>query len=212
MSKLEQLVNIIDDEYNAPNWIYSNPNEDYDGWRDEYGTTLAQLALFMKNKNPKAVLAMLSNLSADNINNRDNDGFMLIFEAVNYPEVFDALLNTGLVDVNVRNENGHTLLAIAAEIGNIDAVSTLIFNYNVDINDKESDSALILSAMNDKKEVVELLLSQGVDLEDHFIQSWGKEYIDQLRNYERLHEYVELFLKYGLEELIPQEARDIFVF
>ena len=103
-------------------------------------------------------------------------------------------------------------ISAVCEIGNIAGMHLLYYDFNVDINDKESDSALILASMNDQKDVVRLLLSWNVDLEEYFLEVWGKEYINELKNYSRINEFLDIILASGLTEMLPQSAKDVFLF
>lgn len=211
MNTLEDLIEIAENKKKSVNFIHSNPTLDYDGWRNEYNETIAQV-LLQQHFNDHAVIAMFDHLSLENIKNIDNDGRCLITSAVSFPKLFNMIVLTDGIDINIRNENGITLFAAVCEIGNIAGMHLLYYDFNVDINDKESDSALILASMNDQKDVVRLLLSWNVDLEEYFLEVWGKEFINELKNYNRLNEFLDIILATGLTELLPQIAQDIFLF
>ena len=157
-------------------------------------------------------LAMSNYLSLKNIKNIDNDGRCLITSAVSFPNLFNMIVLTDGIDVNIRNENDITLFAAVCEIGNITGMHLLYYDFNVDINDKESDSALLLASINDQKDVIKLLLNWNVDLEEYFLEVWGKEFINELKNYNRLNEFLDIILATGLTELLPQIAQDVFLF
>src|SRR5574344_16067 len=211
MNTLEDLIEIAENKKKSVNFIHSNPTLDYDGWRNEYNETIAQV-LLQQHFNDHAVIAMFDHLSLENIKNIDNDGRCLITSAVSFPKLFNMIVLTDGIDVNIRNENDITLFAAVCEIGNITGMHLLYHDFNVDINDKESDSALILASMNDQKDVVRLLLNWNVDLEEYFLEVWGKEYINELKNYSRINEFLDIILATGLTELLPQTAQDIFLF
>ena len=211
MNTLEDLIEIAENKKKSVNFIHSNPTLDYDGWRNEYNETIAQV-LLQQHFNDHAVIAMFDHLSLENIKNIDNDGRCLITSAVSFPKLFNMIVLTDGIDVNIRNENDITLFAAVCEIGNITGMHLLYHDFNVDINDKESDSALILASMNDQKDVVRLLLSWNVDLEEYFLEVWGKEYINELKNYSRINEFLDIILASGLTEIIPQTVQDVFLF
>ena len=211
MNVIEDLIEIAENKKKSVNFIHANPTLDYDGWRNEYNETIAQV-LLQQHFNDHAVIAMFDHLSLENIKNIDNDGRCLITSAVSFPKLFNMIVLTDGVDVNIRNENDITLFAAVCEIGNITGMHLLYYDFNVNINDKESDSALILASMNDQKDVVRLLLSWNVDLEEYFLEVWGKEYINELKNYSRINEFLDIILASGLTEIIPQTAQDVFLF
>lgn len=210
MNTIEDLIEIAENKKKSVNFIHANPTLDYDGWRNEYNETIAQVLL--QDSNDHAVIAMFDHLSLENIKNIDDDGCCLITSAVSFPKLFNMIVLTDGVDVNIRNEDDITLFAAVCEIGNIAGMHLLYYDFNVDINDKESDSALILASMNDQKDVVRLLLSWNVDLEEYFLEVWGKEYINELKNYSRINEFLDIILASGLTEIIPQTAQDVFLF
>jgi hypothetical protein len=211
MNTLEDLIEIAENKKKSVNFIHSNPTLDYDGWRNEYNETIAQV-LLQQHFNDHAVIAMFDHLSLENIKNIDNDGRCLITSAVSFPKLFNMIVLTDGIDINIRNENDITLFAAVCEIGNITGMHLLYYDFNVDINDKESDSALILASMNDQKDVIKLLLSWNVDLEEYFLEVWGKEYINELKNYSRINKFLDIILASGLTEIIPQTAQDVFLF
>lgn len=211
MDAIEDLIEIAENKKKSVNFIHANPTLDYDGWRNEYNETIAQV-LLQQHFNDHAVIAMFDHLSLENIKNIDNDGRCLITFAVSFPKLFNMIVLTDGIDINIRNENGITLFAAVCEIGNITGMHLLYHDFNVDINDKESDSALILESMNDQKDVIKLLLNWNVDLEEYFLEVWGKEYINELKNYSRINEFLDIILASGLTEIIPQTAQDVFLF
>lgn len=211
MNTIEDLIEIAENKKKSVNFIHANPTLDYDGWRNEYNETIAQV-LLQQHFNDHAVIAMFNYLSLKNIKNIDNDGRCLITSAVSFPNLFNMIVLTDGIDVNIRNENDITLFAAVCEIGNITGMHLLYYDFNVDINDKESDSALILASMNDQKDVIKLLLNWNVDLEEYFLEVWGKEFINELKNYNRLNEFLDIILATGLTELLPQIAQDVFLF
>ena len=211
MNTIEDLIEIAENKKKSVNFIHTNPTLDYDGWRNEYNETIAQV-LLQQHFNDHAVIAMFDHLSLENIKNIDDDGYCLITSAVSFPKLFNMIVLTDGIDINIRNENDITLFAAVCEIGNIAGMHLLYYDFNVDINDKESDSALILASMNDQKDVVRLLLSWNVDLEEYFLEVWGKEYINELKNYSRINEFLDIILASGLTEMLPQSAKDVFLF
>lgn len=211
MNIIEDLIEIAENKKKSVNFIHSNPTLDYDGWRNEYNETIAQV-LLQQHFNDHAVIAMFDHLSLENIKNIDNDGRCLITFAVSFPTLFNMIVLTDGIDINIRNENGITLFAAVCEIGNITGMHLLYYNFNVDINDKESDSALLLASINDQKDVIKLLLNWNVDLEEYFLEVWGKEYINELKNYSRINEFLDIILASGLTEMLPQTAQDVFLF
>ena len=212
MNVIEDLIEIVENKKNGSvNFIHANPTLDYDGWRNEYNETIAQV-LLQQHFNDHAVIAMFDHLSLENIKNIDNDGRCLITSAVSFPKLFNMIVLTDGIDINIRNENGITLFAAVCEIGNITGMHLLYYDFNVDINDKESDSALILASMNDQKDVIKLLLNWNVDLEEYFLEVRGKEYINELKNYSRINEFLDIILASGLTEMLPQTAQDVFLF
>ena len=66
--------------------------------------------------------------------------------------------------------------------------------------------------MNDQKDVIKLLLNWNVDLEEYFLEVRGKEYINELKNYSRINEFLDIILASGLTEMLPQTAQDVFLF
>ena len=211
MNTLEDLIEIAENKKKSVNFIHANPTLDYDGWRNEYNETIAQV-LLQQHFNDHAVIAMFDHLSLENIKNIDNDGRCLITSAVSFPKLFNMIVLTDGVDVHIRNENNITLFAAVCEIGNITGMHLLYHDFNVDINDKESDSALLLASINDQKDVIKLLLNWNVDLEEYFLEVWGKEFINELKNYSRINEFLDIILASGLTEIIPQTAQDVFLF
>ena len=211
MNTIEDLIEIAENKKKSVNFIHSNPTLDYDGWRNEYNETIAQV-LLQQHFNDHAVIAMFDHLSLENIKNIDNDGRCLITSAVSFPKLFNMIVLTDGIDINIRNENDITLFAAVCEIGNIAGMHLLYYDFNVDINDKESDSALLLASINDQKDVIKLLLNWNVDLEEYFLEVWGKEFINELKNYNRLNEFLDIILASGLTEMLPQTAQDVFLF
>ena len=211
MNTIEDLIEIAENKKKSVNFIHVNPTLDYDGWRNEYNETIAQV-LLQQHFNDHAVIAMFDHLSLENIKNIDNDGRCLITSAVSFPKLFNMIVLTDGIDINIRNENDITLFAAVCEIGNITGMHLLYYDFNVDINDKESDSALLLASINDQKDVIKLLLNWNVDLEEYFLEVWGKEYINELKNYSRINEFLDIILASGLTEIIPQTAQDVFLF
>ena len=211
MNTIEDLIEIAENKKKSVNFIHSNPTLDYDGWRNEYNETIAQV-LLQQHFNDHAVIAMFDHLSLENIKNIDNDGRCLITSAVSFPKLFNMIVLTDGIDINIRNENDITLFAAVCEIGNIAGMHLLYYDFNVDINDKESDSALLLASINDQKDVIKLLLNWNVDLEEYFLEVWGKEYINELKNYSRINEFLDIILASGLTEVLPQTAQDVFLF
>ena len=211
MNTIEDLIEIAENKKKSVNFIHANSTLDYDGWRNEYNETIAQV-LLQQHFNDHAVIAMFDHLSLENIKNIDNDGRCLITSAVSFPKLFNMIVLTDGIDINIRNENDITLFAAVCEIGNIAGMHLLYYDFNVDINDKESDSALLLASINDQKDVIKLLLNWNVDLEEYFLEVWGKEFINELKNYNRLNEFLDIILATGLTELLPQTAQDIFLF
>lgn len=211
MNTIEDLIEIAENKKKSVNFIHSNPTLDYDGWRNEYNETIAQV-LLQQHFNDHAVIAMFDHLSLENIKNIDNDGRCLITSAVSFPNLFNMIVLTDGIDVNIRNENDITLFAAVCEIGNITGMHLLYYDFNVDINDKESDSALLLASINDQKDVIKLLLNWNVDLEEYFLEVWGKEFINELKNYSRINEFLDIILASGLTEMLPQTAQDVFLF
>ena len=211
MPTIEDLIEIAENKKKSVNFIHVNPTLDYDGWRNEYNETIAQV-LLQQHFNDHAVIAMFDHLSLENIKNIDNDGRCLITSAVSFPKLFNMIVLTDGIDINIRNENDITLFAAVCEIGNIAGMHLLYYDFNVDINDKESDSALLLVSINDQKDVIKLLLNWNVDLEEYFLEVWGKEYINELKNYSRINEFLDIILASGLTEIIPQTAQDVFLF
>ncbi len=210
MNTIEDLTEIAEKKKKSVNFIHANPTLDYDGWRNEYNETIAQVLL--QDSNDDAVIAMFDHLSLENIKNIDDDGSCLITSAVSFPKLFNMIVLTDGVDVNIRNEDDITLFAAVCEVGNITGMHLLYYDFNVNINDKESDSALILASMNNQKDVIKLLLNWNVDLEEYFLEVWGKEYINELKNYSRINEFLDIILASGLTELLPQSAKDVFLF
>jgi hypothetical protein len=118
------------------------------------------------------------------------------------------------VEMYTNNADGISSFALLAELGYLSLMINLREKYKFTINDEgnEGDSALVLSAMNNKTSVVEYLLKNDVDLKDHFVGSWGKDYLKNLKDYNRADEYIELFIKHNLMELVPDAAKDLFLF
>ena len=131
---MKELGDIIaENKKKSVNFIHANPTLDYDGWRNEYNETIAQV-LLQQHFNDHAVIAMFDHLSLENIKNIDNDGRCLITSAVSFPTLFNMIVLSDGIDINIRNENGITLFAAVCEIGNITGMHLLYHDFNVDIN------------------------------------------------------------------------------
>lgn len=213
-SNLNTLIDIIKDKdtNDAIRWIDSaDPDTDFSGFRNDHNETLAQFCVLPHIDEAPIARKLITKMDMKSLENRDNDNNTLITSSIYYDGLLNDLLSMG-VNPNTRDADGTTLFAMLAELGFMKTMRRLVEEFNIDISDKTSDSALILSAMNHKTEVVKYLLSLGVDLEQRFFDSWGKDYLDDLKNYKRLDKYTEMIVKAGLLELLPDTVKDVFVF
>jgi len=214
MSDLNILVDILGDgdSADALRWINSSDEDtDYSGWRSNYGETMAQLSVLPQIDMPNVTKELIKRMDKKSLDNRDTDDNCLVTSSVYYPDLIQSLIRTD-VTMDTRNADGITVFALLAELGHISVMINIHIKYKVNMSDKESDSALVLSAMNGKEKVVAYLLSNAVDLEEHFIETYGGDYIAELLDYKRKEEYIELFMKYDLLELVPKKVIDIFIF
>ena len=215
-SNVNILANIMEDgtQSTALNWIKrADTDTDYSGWRNRYGETIAQLGVIPQIDMPKVVIELIKKMDKKSLDNRDDDNNCLVTSSIYYQDLFQSLMRTD-VEMYTNNTDGISSFALLAELGYLALMINLRVKYKFTINDEgnEGDSALVLSAMNNKASVVDYLLKNDIDLEDHFVGSWGKEYLKNLKDYKRVGEYVELFIKHDLMELVPEEVKDIFVF
>ena len=212
-SNTRMLFDIISDRdlTDAMRWIDSADMDTNFGVKNEYNETLAQYAVLPIPDMPMIVLKLIDRMTLDDLNNRDNDNNALITSAVYYTLVVKKLLDVG-VSPDTMNADEMTLFALAAELGDMDLVKLLVEKYNIDINAYSGNSALELSAMNKKHEMVKYLLEIGSELSDHFISSWGNKYIKELENYSNLESYYDLFTKYEMYDLVSPEVKEMFIF
>lgn len=79
--------------------------------------------------------------------------------------LFDYLISNKIIDINYKDENGHTLLIKAAEFNNIDIAKYLINKYYNLINiNYFKESAFEYSLKNQNYEFIELFLINGLNL------------------------------------------------
>lgn len=214
VSDINNLIKLIasGEVEKALRWVSSSDTDtDFSGFRNAYNETAPQYCIHISIDMPDVALEVMHRMDKKSLENRTSDDETLITSARGYTSIVSYLLDIG-IDPETRNENGITLFAVLAEIGQLDLMKRLVEQYNVNISDDESDSALILSAMSDNYETVSYLLDINVDLEEHFLNSWGKEYIEELKKYKRLEEYYQMIIKCDLLELIPTEVKDLFLF
>ncbi len=214
-SDLNILCEIIKDSdtNDAIRWIETaDTNTDFSGYRNTYNETVAQYCILVTVDEPIVASKLIDRMTIKDLENKDSDNNSLITSSIYYSSLLDQLLSAG-VNPETRNADGITLFALVAELGFMKPLTRLVDEFNVEISDKESDSALVLAAMNNKRDTVIYLLELGVDLEDHFIASWGNKYLNELEiHYKRLDEYYDLFTKHELYELVPADVHEMFLF
>jgi ankyrin repeat protein len=96
--------------------------------------------------------------------NRRNALFLAAFQ--NKPEVVACLMAAG-AKVNFRNgDDGHTALGVAAGLGHVEVMKTLLTCKGIALNQTNSGGigALVLAAFNNKAEVVACLLAAGASM------------------------------------------------
>lgn len=212
---IDKLINCIEHGHDiiALKLIKSNPYVDYQSYRNKYNETLIHLCLLPSNWFVSVASMLIDKFDKDNLEVRDNDNQSIFEMAISTSMLPTQLLEKGL-NPDIRDKSGYKLISRAAEIGNLELVKIFHEEYNIDLNDDETDSALTLAAMERQDNVVEYLIKADVDLTEHFIGFSAIDYIDLLEmEYKRLDEYVEEFLKYpNLERLVPSSVTDVFLF
>jgi ankyrin repeat protein len=77
------------------------------------------------------------------------------------------ILERHAVTPEVTDENGNSLLILAAREGNVDAVDTLLrFKPRLDHRNRNGDSALMLAAMQGNEKLLDRLLAAGAKVND----------------------------------------------
>jgi ankyrin repeat protein len=96
-----------------------------------------------------------------NSNHVSPNGFNSLHKAaeIGWAPLCDALLNSGKYDINQTTSSGKTPIEIATEGGFIDTVRVLL-HHNAQVN----GNTLLVAVSSGKKELVELILNQGVDI------------------------------------------------
>lgn len=80
-----------------------------------------------------------------------------------YLDIADYLIEHG-ADVNVKDDQGETILSWASLNGHDNYVKYLIKNHaNLNLQNNDGETALMKATLNEKKEVVHLLLESGAD-------------------------------------------------
>ena len=73
------------------------------------------------------------------------------------PKTVQVLLESGLVDVNKKDQNGRSALSFAAGYGYLDVVELLLSATNIDIKSEDNDGRTPLSYATAFPEIVTLL-------------------------------------------------------
>lgn len=189
-------------------------NDDISSYRNGYGETLAQTASIpsMPLNLEKVALAFVKKMDLASLYNVDNDGNMLIFEAVHHPVIFKEILHKGF-NPEVRNSSEITLFATVAEYGYINLLKWLYETYpSININDAISDNAIFLAAMNTKNDVVKYLLSLHVYLDEYWLKTYGEKFEEEIKQYYTLDDDYKMFLSSELNFLLPQSITELFIF
>ncbi len=190
-------------------------DEEISNYVNKFGETLAQLSALpsMTNDFQPITLALVKKMDLKSLNHRDNDNEILIARVLHHEtEIVKKILSKG-VDCNIRNASNITLFASVAEFGYLDLLKWLYNNYpDININDDVSDSAIFLSALNNKPHIVEFLLSLHVDLPIYWLEQFGADYGEIIKKYYTLEDDYKLFLEAKLDFLLPQSVTDVFIF
>ncbi len=106
---------------------------------------------------------------SDIINEPDKDGntsFMIACEKDDKMKIADLLIKYG-ADPNAQNNEGYTVLMKYAELGRFSRLKEFIENYHINLNlqNQNGETALILAAKHNHNRVVEYLIECGADCE-----------------------------------------------
>lgn len=120
-------------------------------------------------------------LDPKNINKPDHSGNRPLHYAVLYEHALDTLLAEGAIDVNARNNSGHTPLQVAIKAGKKEAVEALLAHPRIVIG-----AAMIKWAIrNGKEELVLLLLEsekiEGISWKEPLFEAIEKGQIDYVK-------------------------------
>lgn len=136
--------------------------------RDIHGNTAMIHAAF-KSKSD-TVTRLLATGEAD-INSIDMFGrSAILIMALGGPpgceKMLDQLLNTGSVNVNLKDKDGETAITHAAYSGRLEFVKRLLADERIDIDIKDNDghTALMFAARTGREAVVAILLSRGANV------------------------------------------------
>lgn len=160
--------------------------------RDNYGRTALSRVIKDENENYEEVAKLLISEGADintkilmlviskkninllrlilekgiDINTRDDQGDTLLMNAVKEgnKEITKLLISEG-ADVKAKTENGFTALIYASLHGNLEMIDILVDKSNIDETNSSGKSALMIASENGYKDLVELFLSKGSDLD-----------------------------------------------
>jgi ankyrin repeat protein len=118
------------------------------------------------------IVILLLNRGADaNTQNNENNDYTPLMYAIsnNRNEIAAILIKSGKCAVNRRDKNGKTALMMAASKGNIEATQELLKILKKDggdlnLQDEKGYTALMYAILNNRKDIVELLIDNGADL------------------------------------------------
>lgn len=133
------------------------------------GETLLQIAV---KKNHPAVLRCLLDRGAD-VDIVENGGWTPLHGAAewNYPDMVRALVDHG-ADIHAKSESGSTPLRCAVDCGNLE-IADYLLECGADSSEFLGGVGLLhAAAQNGHREIVELLLKHGLDLEIKSENEW----------------------------------------
>lgn len=105
------------------------------------GVSLNQIFNTITNQSEGIVMLLLRHGANPNALDRNNENALLQAASIRVPHILEAILNTGLVDINSCNEFGETALHVAAASGEQDSFEMvkLLVSHGVDLNALNND-------------------------------------------------------------------------
>jgi ankyrin repeat protein len=128
-----------------------------------------QNALFYATRqgNLKMFLELFQHCDEEVLNHQDVNKFTILMNAVlgKNPEIFNFLIDKQGLNINARNNLGHTALMIASSTGQHEFVDKLKDVADINIRDNAGQTALMMALKNSHNEVAsQLLNSDKIDL------------------------------------------------
>ncbi len=111
------------------------------------------------------ILYELENIDIVNDNNGMTPAMIMAKSGELTEELLDIFVDHYGFDVNRKNDNGDTMLILAAKVSDDASMAKLLYNAGADVNavNKDGDSALMWSIRKDNAELARYLIRKGAD-------------------------------------------------